>query len=238
MDGLSISIDAIANQTYQPDTKARTRDNAVDSQEEFLLLLVTQLKNQDPLSPLEAQEFAVQLAQFSQVERLMNIETALENSSKSNELMSAAANKSLAALLIGKTVRSIGNGIVHFEGDQNVLQFELGADANTVSAYVKDSSGKIVRTYDFGDMEQGEHTFLWDGNNEEGETLPSGMYSFEIAAKDASGSAVAVNHYQIGFVEGVRYQEGSMPIIIINGKEIPLSDVKEIRGDYADLVDQ
>ena len=237
MDGLNLSIDAIKNQTYQ-NTKTRTADTALDSQDEFLLLLVTQLKNQDPLNPLESQEFAVQLAQFSQVERLMNIESALEGTAKSNELMSQAANKSLAATLIGKTVRSIGNGVVHFEDKQNVLQYELTQAANTVSGYVKDPEGKIIRTYELGSMEAGEHNLVWDGQDEDGNAMPDGIYTFEIAAKDSSGEAVALNHYQTGFVEGVRYQDSGLSILIINGEEIPLSDIKEIRGDYSELLDE
>lgn len=237
MDGLNLSIDAIKNQTYQ-NTKTRKTDGTMDSQDEFLLLLVTQLKNQDPLNPLESQEFAVQLAQFSQVERLMNIESALEGTAKSNELMSQATNKSLAALLMGKTVRSVGNGVVHFAGEQNVLQYELSRAANTVSAYVKDADGTIIRTYELGSMEVGEHNLVWDGQDEDGNAMPDGVYTFEIAAKDSSGEAVALNHYQVGYVEGVRYQDSGLPILIINGEEIPLSDVREIRGDYSELLDE
>lgn len=209
-----------------PETTKRSTD--ISTKDEFLKLLTTQLKYQNPLEPQDAQEFAAQLAQFSSVERLMNIETALTKSSEQSTELTQVMNKNLAAALIGKTVRSEGTGISHVSGNSEILQYSLPSAAKSVTVSIKDSAGTVVRNYVAGSQGSGDHTIKWDGKDETGETVSDDIYSFEVNARDTDGNELSVAQYQIGYVEGVRYTSDGQPKVIINGNEVSLSNILEI----------
>lgn len=212
-------------------TTQTNRSTDISTKDEFLKLLTTQLKYQNPLEPLNSQEFAAQLAQFSSVERLMNIETALTKSAEQSTELTQVMNKNLAAALIGKTVRSEGDSISHLSGNSEVLQYELQSAAKSAIIDIKDSAGTVVRKYVVGYQGQGGHSIKWDGKNEIGEVLPDDFYSFEVNAQDAEGNKIQAKQYQVGVVEGVRYVSGNQPLVIINGKEVSLSNILEIGGE-------
>lgn len=202
----------------------------INSKNDFLKLLTTQLKYQNPLEPMNSQEFAAQLAQFSSVERLMNIENALTKSAEQSSQLNQVMSNNLAASLIGKTVRSEGDSINHISGNSEVLQYDLPSAAKLAIIDIKDSAGTVVRKYVVGQQETGGHSIKWDGKGENGDVLPDDFYSFEVNAQDAEGNKVTATQYQVGIIEGVRYVPGGQPQVIINGKEVSLSNILEIGG--------
>ncbi len=173
--------------------------------EEFLQLLVTQISNQDPMNPLEGQDFAAQLAQFSTVEQLINIDETLGVNNTSVELLSQSTNAGIAASLIGQTVEAGGNAINWNGEDDADLAFELGAPASNVTVTIMDDAGNVVRTLEVGAMGDGDQTVSWDGTNGDGATVEQGLYTFEVSATDTDGEAVEVTTLTRGTVDRVTF---------------------------------
>jgi len=115
-------------------------EKAVLGKEDFLKLLVEQLKNQDPLNPMESTEFTAQLAQFSSLEQLTNMNESLEYS----QLYQSSINNAQAVGFIGKTVKATGDSINVKDGISNQIQFDLARDAETVNIHIYDSSDNLV----------------------------------------------------------------------------------------------
>ncbi len=196
--------------------------------DQFLQLLVTQLKHQDPLSPIANEDFLAQLAQFSSVEQLRDINSGTQT----GLLLQQSITNSLATSLIGKDVL-VGTDAVTIAGGEPVdFYYSLGGEAR-VTATVYDSSGTVVRTINIEDdtglpLPEGEHSFTWDGLDEYGEPVPDGSYSVEVTAEDDNGLPVQVYSYLSGHVDGIRFAGGTA-YIVIGEMEFTLADIVEIR---------
>lgn len=153
------------------------------NQEDFLTLMVTQLKNQDPMKPLDPAQYVGQLAQFSQVSGLADVNkqiTALTNSLRGNQVLDGAN-------LIGRTVIAPGNAIYLPEADgdqprgpQGLVNVPTGA--SSVKLIVKDSSGALVKSVAL-DNHKGAQAFTWDGTTDSGEAAAAGAYKIEVVAR-------------------------------------------------------
>ncbi len=198
-----------------------TVSNGNMSKDDFLELLVTQLQYQDPLDPMDNTQMAAQLAQYSQLETLNNIQETLENSL----LLDQSLNNSFMTSLIGKGAKAYGNGLT-YDGDNTELTYETyGASNVTISIY--DESGDLIRTIDAGYQQAGENSFTWDGRDEYGNTVDSGHYTFEVEALNSDGDAVTAYTYTVGMIQGITYEDGS-PYFLINGQMVNLGDVISI----------
>ncbi|HHM01854.1 MAG TPA: hypothetical protein ENJ15_02505 [Caldithrix abyssi] len=197
--------------------------------EEFLKLLVVQLQNQDPLSPLESQEFSAQLAQFSSVEQLTNIDNNLEESIKSNVVLSQTINNTLATTLIGKQVTAAGNQVELAEGTPAKVSFELQNAAQEVTVTITDSAGNVVRTLEGQGLSSGIQSLEWDGRDDDGIAVPEGIYSFSVKATDASGAEV-VSQPLIRGVAGSLLYSGGAAYLRIGALNVSFGDVLEISG--------
>ena len=170
-------------------------------QEDFLTLLIEQLKNQDPLNPIDSVEFSAQLAQFASLEQLFTMNDSL--SSIEETLYSQGQDDILQ--LIGKTVKASDNTILIKDNTVSSGSYilEAGADV-TISIY--DSNGSEIWSIYQGWQEAGEHDVEWEGRDSSGEMLEEGTYTFEVTAKDADGNYVTANTYITGEVTGVTYK--------------------------------
>lgn len=203
-------------------------DSALDSsmgKEDFLELLVTQLRNQDPMNPMEGQEFAAQLAQFSSVEQLININDTLE-SQNGNSALTQNLKNGLAADMLGTRVRAEGNS-VNWKGDNIDLRFEMEAPAAETQLTIRDASGQVVRTEDLGTLGGGEQEFTWDGTNNDGEGVPNGNYTYSIEAVDSNGDSVGATTYLSGAVDRVTFGEDQI-LLWIGDRSIPMEEVRTI----------
>ena len=194
----------------------------------FLQLLVTQLRHQDPMSPVENADFLAQLAQFSSVEQLQDINSGTQT----GLLLQQSITNSLAASLIGKDVL-VGTDAVTVTGGEPVdFHFSIGGDAR-VTVSVRDSKGELVRTIEVtGEdnlpLEEGEHAFTWDGKDDAGNSVSDGTYSISLEAEDNNGFTIPVHNYLNGHVDGLRFAGGSA-YLVIGEMEFSLADVIEIR---------
>jgi len=200
---------------------------AIMAKDDFLKLMIAQMKNQDPLSPMESYEFASQLAQFTSVEQLANINTNLERSVNLNLLLTQAINNTLSVATIGKQAKGYGNYVlINKDGDAH-LSFKLNNFAKEVTISIKDQAGAEIRTLRLANLSSGEHTIAWDLRNQAGETMPKGNYEFEIKAVGADDTEVTTHAMMIGDVTGVRYENGQA-ILLVDNQEVSFGNVLEI----------
>ncbi len=194
----------------------------------FLKLLITQINHQDPLSPLQNEAFVAQLAQFSSLEQMQNINKNLEESINADFLLNKAMNNSLVTTLIGKKVLASTNTI-NLKGQSDIdLGFQLSAQAKNVKVKIYDGGGKLVRTLDLGPQAAGEHAITWDGKDQEGNDLSEGRYTFEVQATAGEGQpAVKASPFIEGTITGVRYEDG-VAYLLIGNMELSLGDVQKI----------
>lgn len=200
--------------------------------DDFLRLLVTQLNYQDPLEPMKSTDFSAQLAQFSSVEQLFNIDETLKASLDGNYLLAASINNTLAATVIGKEVLAYGDQL-YFDGQQPVsLTFDLADGAENVKVEILDSNGMVKKTLQLSDLEAGRQSVSWDGSDSNGTGLASGTYQFRVSATDAEGNAVSAQTFTSGQISGVRYSQNGA-VLMLGNLEISLSDVYEILTNNA-----
>ncbi len=191
----------------------------------FLKLLTTQLKNQDPTSPMDSKEFTQQLVQFSQVEQQINQNKNLE---KLIEMVGAQnANANLG--YIGKdVVVSGGDGTLVQDGEIDWM-YNLPAGVTTAKANVYDEAGKLVYSTTLT-PKAGRANFSWDGTRSDGVVPKAGNYTLEVTAKDTNGKAMdGTKVYTTGRVDSLEYEDGDQFLIVGNVKVAP-SDVVAVRA--------
>ncbi len=195
---------------------------------QFLQLLVTQLRNQDPLSPMKSQEFATQLAQFSSLERLMNIDDSLKDGINTDMVLAQTIQNTMATNFVGKEVLSYGDNIPLTTGESKVpLSFELADAAEKVTVKIYDENNNLVRTIKMSSLDKGRHSLNWDGKDDDGKPLSGGNYHFKVIAEDGDENSVSVKTLSRGIVSAVRYENGQ-PILVVNGKDVYFGDIVQI----------
>ena len=193
--------------------------------ETFMKLLVAQLEHQNPLSPMDNNQFTQQLAQFTSLEQLQSMNANL------SALMQAqtTTNGLQAATLIGKQVQAQANTMhVPKQGEATPFQYTLAAASDKVQIDVLDQAGNTTRTINARDQKAGPQTLTWDGKDAVGKPLPAGDYHFQVTATDKAGKPVAVEESLQGIVEGVTY-DGNHPYLIVGGNRVELSAITNIK---------
>jgi flagellar basal-body rod modification protein FlgD len=207
----------------QPTQSTGAAAKLADTYDSFLQLLTTQLKFQDPLSPMDSNQFIEQLVQFSSVEQQIAINKNLEQllSLESNNVASTAIN------MIGKFAMAEGDTIGLTDGEAKYA-YDLPENAESVSIAILNSSGQIVYSTP-GQGAQGNHEFIWNGESSSGETMPEGEYTIRVSAMDADGNPITAATYIIGRV--TRVDSGADGIsIVIGGIKVPVGSVRSVRG--------
>jgi len=196
-----------------------------DNFDAFLQILTTQLKNQNPLDPLDTNQFTQQLVQFSGVEQQLKTNEYLEAMMTSTQ----NANNSQAVGYIGKVVTAEGSKTELVKG---VASWHFATDkAATITASVRDKDGNVVYQKT-GTVKQGESVFTWDGVGSDGKKKPDGSYSITIEGRDSDGKLVNVATQMTGEVTGIDFS-GSEPVLIVGGARVNLSAVLSVRQKTA-----
>jgi len=200
-------------------TKTTTAD---EMQTRFLNLLVTQLKNQDPLNPMDNSQMTTQLSQISTVSGIEKLNSTLEKllgSYSGTQTMQAAA-------MIGKTVLTAGTELQLGESGA-VGGVTLDSAADKVTITIKDAAGNTVQTQNLGSQAAGTVNFAWDGKSDAGVDLADGKYSFSVKAMQGDSDVVSTA-LQAGTVNAVTLAKDGLSLQLANGKTASYTDVKQI----------
>jgi flagellar basal-body rod modification protein FlgD len=195
--------------------------------DDFMKLMIAQLRYQDPMSPLEGSEFAAQLAQFSSLEQLSNLNQNVLTSIDANYYLTQSINNTLTATLIGKEVKIAGNQFQNTGQENITLGYKLPTAVSTLTIKIFDENGVEVRTFSDAEIKTGDNKLSWDFTDNEGNRLPEGKYRFEVEAKDANGEELVIDKYKIGIIDAVRFTESGTKMIIGN-MEYLLSEILEV----------
>jgi flagellar basal-body rod modification protein FlgD len=232
---MQVSVDSLVNsdgtiitqQAATTSTKSNTELNKID----FLSLLTTQLKYQDPLNPQSDTDMAAQLAQYSSLECMQDIKAAILDQTESFKDVVASLQTSAlsttnatAVSLIGKTVK-LKQTDLDYSGLDVDFDVHLG---NNSEAIVKllDSDGEVVKTFSAADKDDTNSvTLTWDGTTDEGAQAAEGCYTIEIEDEDTDTSLYC---FVKGTVNGVLFTEDKGAVVKIDGKEMSIADVMEI----------
>ena len=207
---------------YQFSTTEKSSTSGDLDKDAFLNLMVTELKYQDPMNPMDNTEYVAQLAQFSSLEQLYNVNENLEN----NMYYTQSMHNSIVSSMIGKEVKATSSALVYDGSSETEVNYTLSDEADvTVSVY--DESGNLIKTIDGGHANSGEQTVTWDGTNFTGANMPEGTYYVDIVAKDESGNAVTAVPMFTGVITGLKYNDGS-PVFLVGDAELSISDILEI----------
>lgn len=216
-------LSSLVNGYEAYDTETTTTSDTSTStslgSEDFLTLLVAQLENQNPLDPADTSQFTDQLAQFTQVEQLINVNDKLEemitNSEDSDEDIDANS-------FVGKTVTATVTSMTIDDGSVTSGFYEVDEPAE-VMVYVYDSNGTKVATLSQGEVEAGSYLVTWNGTDDEGNNLDDGEYSYVVMANSGDGYE-EVESYLSGTVDAVTYQNGK-GYLVISGVLVDPDDV-------------
>lgn len=203
----SILASPVSKTTEAPDTEL--------GRDDFLRLLVTQLKNQDPLKPLDNAAFVAELAQFTELEQI----------TKQVDLMEKTSRFTLLPL-VGRQVRIVGNALELGAG-RALINFRLEGDAQQVRVGIENSAGQVIRTLDLGAKQAGFHQVQWDGRDLNGNQMQPGTYRFQVSATDQRGTRLNVETSAVLTVSGVRVEDDGS-VLLIGKQAIRPEDVLEL----------
>ncbi len=213
-------VDGVSNNGTTNNTTNSSQVQLVKNFDTFLTLLTAQLKNQDPMAPLDTKDFTNQLVQFSQVEQQINM-----NSSLTKLISATNLNQQTQALdYIGKEVDAPGDTTYADAGKGAKWTYDLPKDASSVTLKVVDKAGNVIWTGS-GDATTGQHDFTWDGKNSgSGEAAPAGDYTLKVEAKDAKNASITADITMRGKVDSVEIQDGET-MLVVGKTTIKLSDI-------------
>jgi len=199
---------------------ATSKTTLANNFDTFLTLLTTQLRNQNPLDPLDTNQFTQQLVQFAGVEQQINMNqqlTSLVNLQKANQVTSAMSFLGATATVDGSSTKlASGQAKWNFSADK----------PSTATLTIKDAVGQTAYSGSFS-LNAGTQNFAWDGKGNNGTQWPDGAYTLSITAKDASGQSVAVSTTVAGTVDAVDLTQNP-PMLTISGQAYGLDKIKQV----------
>ena len=217
-----MAIGDVTSTATTTDTTAIGRARLAENFDTFLSLLTTQLKNQDPLSPMDSNQFTQQIVQMTGVEQQLATNDLLKKL-----VSNTTSGVATAVSLIGKEVRAEAD-VAALKDHKAEWTYKLDRAANDVKLEVLDSKGRVVASSAPTDNKAGEHKFVWDGKSAGGTALADGTYSLRITAKDSEGSVVPSTIFADGLVTGVEQADGTT-LLTINGARVPWEKLVTIR---------
>jgi flagellar basal-body rod modification protein FlgD len=203
--------------TNQPDAMKQLSSNFST----FLTLLTTQLKNQDPTSPMDSNEFTQQLVMYSQVEQQIdtndNIKTLIAQGTSNAASMTTS--------YLGKKV-SVTNGQASLTNGSATWTYNLKTMAATTQLTIADANGRTVYA-GTGNTAAGNSSFTWDGKDVNGNQLPDGTYTLTVTAADSAGNTVTSSVASAGTVTQID-MTGAAPKLIVGNMEVNLGDIAAV----------
>jgi len=203
-------------------TDGKKKSNVDEAQDRFLKLLVTQMKNQDPLNPMDNAQVTSQMAQLSTVSGIDKLNATLSALSGSM----TASHSMQAASMIGHVVLVPGNRI-ELKNGKGAAALDLAQPADNVTVHIKDAAGNVVRKMEMGSQPGGMLPLQWDGKNDVNTQLPDGNYQFSASAQLGSAKS-SVSTLAYGLVSGVIQKPEGATLNVEQIGETGLDKVKQI----------
>ena len=197
----------------------------------FMLLLVTQFKYQDPLNPMDDKEFISQMAQFSSLEQMMNLNTSMDNmvdATNNQQMINATSYIGKQVSVTGNTIGKVTDGAT---GQTSVSAFRYAFGDNVVKGTltVRDANGNTIYSEDLAGKQAGTtFEFNWDGNTGAGLPAPDGVYTVSLSAFNAAGEAVLSDQVVDATVTGVINQDGVVYLGMDGGQLLALANVRQV----------
>jgi flagellar basal-body rod modification protein FlgD len=212
-------VTAVNSSTTSTSTSSTTSATSVQAQQDrFLKLLVTQMKNQDPLNPMDNAEITSQMAQLSTVTGIEKLNETLAAFTKAQAFQSVD--------MIGHYVLAPGEHMDLASGTAlGGVELASGADAVTVKVF--DANGNLVSTLDLGEMDAGVNAFTWDGKNNAGTAAADGSYTFTVEAK-LNDAAVTASSLAVGKVQSVLMDDLGPALSVSGMGLVELGDIKQV----------
>lgn len=224
-------ITSVSSTTASADTAAAAasataaQPGGALGKDQFLKLLIAQMQNQDPMAPMDGTQMATQLAQFSSLEQLQQINTTLTSQGSASGSLLGAIQSTAAINTIGHTVVAVGNQVqVGGANGATTVTANLAGAATSGTIHILNSAGTEVGSTTFGAVQGGKQSFNLGGATK---NLPDGTYTFSIDAKDSAGGPVAVQTYTSGRVDGVSTGQNGL-VLTAGGLTIPYANVVQI----------
>ncbi len=222
MNALSDTISPSVLAAMNP-TAATSKSGASEAQDRFMTLLVTQMKNQDPLNPLDNAQVTSQLAQLSTVSGIDKLNKTLEGLMGSYQ-----SSQSLqAANMIGHSVLVAGSSM-NLSGGKALFGLDLASPADQVQVTVRDKAGSTVRRMDLGAQNSGTLPLQWDGKDEDGKAVADGQYTFEVAATRTGQKVTDVTNLSVGEVASVSTSSKGVTLNVPYIGSVNLADIRQI----------
>ena len=218
----SIGLSTVSSVKAQNEAEAAKKGNSSLGQEEFLSLLTTQLSYQDPTNPVDNSQMVTQLAQLNMVSGIASLNDSV-NDLTANVTSSQAL---MASGLVGQDVK-LNTNSAYFNGtDATQFMIDAGSGATGMKVSITDASGALVNEIDLGDG-SGDINLYWDGTDKNGNTVPSGNYSFAVTGRQ-NGANTAIPVYGYGTVSSVTLGNGIKDTVLNlqGGGTIQMSEVK------------
>ncbi|MGE3972985.1 MAG: flagellar hook capping FlgD N-terminal domain-containing protein [Bdellovibrionales bacterium] len=217
-------LNEIADPNWVDPAKVQREQKKDLDRDAFFKLMLAQMKNQDPYNTIESHEMAAQLAQFTSLEQMFNINNNLEAIKRGQ----APASDYQALNFLGKEISADSSLITRTsDEDKHDLRFSLNGDATEVKVTVKDEAGDVVKVFNMNNLKKGKNEILWNGYSEQGFKQNVGEYRFTVEAKSGTGKTVAADTNTTGRITGVQYTAKG-PLLMIGNTTVYLSDVKKI----------
>jgi flagellar basal-body rod modification protein FlgD len=196
-------------------------------QTDFLKLFITQLKNQDPTSPMDDTAMMQQTATFSQVELLTSIEENIGKLVEGNDTVNTQQMMAYSSSYIGKLVEYEGNNTYMSDGIAAV-SFKTDEVPLKTTVVIRDQEGNFVRSFTPKVTDTDMNTFYWDGTDADGNLMEEGKYKFSVVATGLDGEEVDVTTYGNGLVTGVKTIDGSV-VYEVDGSDVAADKITSIR---------
>ncbi|MBM3950583.1 MAG: flagellar hook assembly protein FlgD [Rhodospirillales bacterium] len=218
LDGTTSATTAASGASVAARSEAKLKDDL----NKFLNLLVTQLKHQDPLDPMDATEFTSQLVQFASVEQQIHQNANLE------KLIALQQNSQISSLVnyIGMGVEATGQK-VPLENGAAIFTYTNPSNVAKSTINIVNGQGATVYSVD-ADRTVGKHAFSWDGRDKNGILQPDGDYTVVVTAQDRDGKILPIEYTVFGRVTGASAENGNVSLFMGRDIQVPIDKVKSV----------
>jgi flagellar basal-body rod modification protein FlgD len=213
----------VANPLGSAGTIANAAGGAM-GKDQFLKLLIAQMQNQDPLNPMDGMQFASQLAQFSSVEQLQQLNSKLDEEANNQLSMLSAVNGSVAVSTFGREIVAVGNQLDVDGVKSPEAMFDSPVGGGMAKIHIYNAAGREVATVDAGKVSDGVQTVDLSSATKK---LPEGTYTYDVDITDEAGEVTNPTTYMQGRVDGIHYTPDG-PVLTAGGLSIPFGAILKI----------